>query len=294
MTPIERRQLSRDLSALANASVHAAIDEPQGLVELCPVVGVSGPPGAGKSTLIARLAQLRVEAGPVAIVAIDPTSPVSGGAILGDRIRMAELSEDPRIYIRSLATRSSHDGLADNLPLIVERLARAAFVEIVLETTGVGQVEYAIRAIADTMVLVLTPGQGDQIQAMKGGILETPDIFVINKADQAGAEQTAREISAMVRLQNNYGWVPPVIQASISDNAGLTALSAAIDAHRVTLADFRGRTRAWRTHVVRSLVARRTDAILRRLPDGDLAKSLPALFSKVARAIAAEDGETGS
>ena len=183
-TSEQRRTMSKALTRAANASVADVLTTAQGSSGLCGRIGVTGPPGAGKSSLIAALARRRLQReGDIAILAIDPTSPVSGGAILGDRIRMEDLAQNPRVYIRSLASRRSHDGLADNLPDMLEIVERAGFVEAILETVGVGQVEYAVRHVVDTILLVLMPGAGDQIQAMKGGILETADILVVNKSD---------------------------------------------------------------------------------------------------------------
>ena len=289
MTALERRQLSRDLSALANASVAEALKLQQARNAVCALVGITGPAGAGKSTLIAKLARFRVTDLPLAIVAIDPSSPLSGGAILGDRIRMMELADDPRIYIRSLATRSSCDGLADNLPSILNRIARAGFAEILLETTGVGQVEYAIRWMVDTMVLVLTPGAGDQVQAMKSGIVETSDVVVINKSDQPGAEQLAREIQAVIRYREKgpVDWVPPVLMTRADNSSEFSELSATIDAHRKAISSVQrtNRIRSWQTLLVSSLIARRSDELLSRLSAEDIARPLPELFDKVARAM---------
>src|SRR5690606_35670836 len=151
-------------------------------------IGVTGPPGAGKSTLIAALTRYRLKrAGCIAIIAIDPSSPNTHGSILGDRIRMDCLVDDSRVYIRSLASRSANDGLTENLPEILGVLDDFGFDEIILETVGVGQSEFAVRDLVDVELLVMAPGAGDQIQAMKAGIVETADICIVNKADQPGA-----------------------------------------------------------------------------------------------------------
>jgi LAO/AO transport system kinase len=291
MTPLERRSLSRELSTLANASVADALRHDERRNDSCAVVGITGPPGVGKSTLIGNIARSRLQS-TLAIVAIDPSSPLSGGALLGDRIRMMELAEDPRIYIRSLATRASRDGLADNIPLILNRLARAGFDEVLLETTGVGQVEYSIRAMVDTMLLVLSPGAGDQIQAMKSGIVEMPDIFVVNKADRPGAEDVANETRAIIRLRKSDPgvWVPPVVLTAAGNTASLTAVNAAIDAHRRVVLDVTNRdlrTRAWQSQLIGGLIARRTDEVLSGLDAGDFHLPVAELYCKVAAAIAA-------
>ena len=296
MTPGERRSFARLLSKLADASVPDALGMAQSAgAARCRRVGVTGPPGAGKSSLIAKLARHRLQGdGDLAIIAIDPTSPVSGGAILGDRIRMEELATDPRIYIRSLATRTSLDGLADNLPDILAAVDRAGFAEVLIETVGVGQVEYAIGALVDTMVVVLPPGAGDQIQAMKSGILEKADIYVVNKADQPGARQLAAELRAVVQLRAAAadGWEPPIVPTSIADPGSVSALAAEIDRHQAW-ARRTGRWAAardsWRTHHVGSLLSRRGCEVLGALPPELLQQPLGALYRTVVQRIAQLD-----
>ncbi|HQS11179.1 MAG TPA: GTP-binding protein, partial [Xanthobacteraceae bacterium] len=181
---LDRRALGRALSRAADAGLADILSAPpREERHVARRIGVTGPPGAGKSTLIAALARFRLSrASRVAIVAIDPTSPKTRGSILGDRIRMDGLVDDPRVFIRSLASRGATDGLADNLPEILSVFDDYGFDEIILETVGVGQSEFAVRELVDVELLVLTPGAGDQIQAMKAGILETADIYVVNKA----------------------------------------------------------------------------------------------------------------
>jgi LAO/AO transport system kinase len=291
MTAYERRRLSRELSALANASVASALQHDEARNQACAIVGITGPPGVGKSTLIGSVALSRLRS-TMAIVAIDPSSPLSGGAILGDRIRMVDLSEEPRIFIRSLATRASRDGMADNIPLILNRLASAGFGEILLESTGVGQVEYGIRAMVDTMVLVISPGAGDQIQAMKSGIVEIPDIFVVNKADLPGAIDLANEMRAIIRLRekSRRSWTPPVLLTSTEDKSTLTELNAAIDAHhKLVLSEGNRdvRARAWQIQLITSLIARRTAEALNTCDAEDFTLPVSKLYAKVAAAISA-------
>ena len=295
MTPGERRGFSRLLSKLADATVSDALSMAHAAVARCRRVGITGPPGAGKSSLIGKLARHRLrDDGDLAIIAIDPTSPVSGGAILGDRIRMEELATDPRIYIRSLATRTSLDGLADNLPDILAAVDHAGFAEVLIETVGVGQVEYAIGALVDTMVVVLPPGAGDQVQAMKSGILEKADIYVVNKADQPGAPQLAAELRAVVKLRAVAadGWAPPIVSTSITDPASVSGLAAEIDRHQAWArrtgrwAASRG---AWRTHHVGSLLSRRVGEVLAALSPADLQQPVGALYRTVVQRIAKLD-----
>jgi LAO/AO transport system kinase len=283
--------MSKALTRAANASVADVLLTAQGSAGLCSRVGVTGPPGAGKSSLIAALVRHRLQReGDIAILAIDPTSPVSGGAILGDRIRMEDLAQNPRVYIRSLASRRSHDGLADNLPDMLEIVERAGFVEAILETVGVGQVEYAVRHVVDTILLVLMPGAGDQIQAMKGGILETADILVVNKSDQPGAPQLAGELAGVIkkRGEGDEAWMPPIVLTSLHDSARIEALAAEIDRHRAWLANRPGaadRLESRRAQHVGSLVARRVSEVLEELPPEVLREPLASLYETVMRRL---------
>lgn len=237
--PVDRRALGKALSRIANASVAEALAGAAPATATAGTgvhrIGVTGPPGAGKSTLISRLARRRLDAGrTVGVVAIDPTSPYTQGAILGDRIRMDQVAEDPRLFIRSLASRGAHDGLADNIADVLAILDRYPFDEVILETVGVGQAEYAVRTLVDTLALVLIPESGDQIQAMKAGMLETADIYVVNKADLPGAEKIASELRAVTKRRrvSRAGWDAPVILAGARDTNGIAALDDAVTAHR--------------------------------------------------------------
>ncbi|MGU7784930.1 ArgK/MeaB family GTPase [Burkholderia sp. PU8-34] len=200
-------------------------------------IGITGAPGAGKSTLLGRLALERATRGRIGVLAVDPSSPTSGGAILGDRIRMDELDGSADLYIRSLGSRGTSDGLADNMPEMLDAMDAFGFAEVLLETVGVGQAEYAARQQVDTLVLLLLPDSGDIVQAMKAGIMEMADIFVVNKADLQGAQRMATDIRriAAVTRRPDGAWVPPVLLTAASQPASIRALSDAIDAHQAWL-----------------------------------------------------------
>ena len=196
------------------------------------IVGVTGPPGAGKSTLVQRLAQAyRAADRRVGVVAVDPSSPFTGGAILGDRIRMSEVFTDPGVFIRSMATRGALGGLARATGDAVDVLDAAGFDPVLVETVGVGQDEVDVVKTADTTVVVLVPGLGDDIQAIKAGILEIADVFVVNKADREGADRAAAEIAAMLDFTPNREWRPPVLRTVAPRAEGVGDVVAAIASH---------------------------------------------------------------
>jgi LAO/AO transport system kinase len=201
------------------------------------VVGVTGPPGAGKSTLVDRLARLIRKGGQtVGILAVDPTSPFTGGALLGDRIRMSTLYTDPGVFIRSMATRGAMGGLARASRDAVDLLDAAGFDWVLIETVGVGQDEVDIVRSADTVVLVTIPGLGDDIQAIKAGILEIADVFVINKADREGVERTAKDLQMMLSIGDHGDWLPPILKTVASREEGIDRVLAEIERHREHLA----------------------------------------------------------
>ncbi len=196
-------------------------------------VGITGAPGAGKSTLTgALLAVIRAGGEIVSVLAIDPSSPFTGGAILGDRIRMQEHSLDDGVFIRSMATRGHLGGLALATPQAVRVLDAAGFPWVLVETVGVGQVEVEIVGAADTTVVVVNPGWGDAVQANKAGLMEIADVFVINKADRPGAAETRRDLDAMLDLTVTEGWRPPIIEAVATEGTGIEELWATIRAHK--------------------------------------------------------------
>lgn len=200
------------------------------------VTGLTGSPGAGKSTLTAALARLfRKEGRKVGIVAVDPSSPFSGGAILGDRIRMQDLYTDPGVLIRSMATRGHLGGLARATADAVDVLDAAGYEEVLVETVGVGQDEVEVFRLAESCVVVLTPGMGDDIQAIKAGLMEVADLFVVNKADRDGADRVVQEILQMLELGEHGAWVPPVVKTVATRGDGLGALEAKLREHRAFL-----------------------------------------------------------
>jgi len=203
------------------------------------VVGVTGSPGAGKSSLVDRMtAYFRKRGETVGIIAVDPTSPFSGGALLGDRIRMQEHAVDRGVYIRSMGTRGSLGGLARTTKEVVKVLDAYGYRWVIVETVGVGQAELDIMDVADTTMVVLTPGAGDSIQSMKAGIMEIADIFVVNKADLPGAQRVASEVSQMLDLQGGVmEWRPPVVQVSTLDDRGMNELMESLEKHRSYLAE---------------------------------------------------------
>jgi LAO/AO transport system kinase len=198
------------------------------------IVGITGSPGAGKSTLVAALAKhYRAQQKRVGIIAVDPTSPFTGGAILGDRIRMAELYTDRGVFIRSMATRGFMGGLAKATNDVVDLLDASGFDVVIVETVGVGQDEVDVIRTVQTNVVILVPGMGDDIQAIKAGIMEIGDIFVVNKADRPGADRTVTEITMMMSLVEEHGdWVPPIVKTVASMSKGIDDLDGAIAKHR--------------------------------------------------------------
>jgi LAO/AO transport system kinase len=194
------------------------------------ILGLTGPPGAGKSTLVDQLAKhYRKENRTVGIIAVDPTSPYTGGAILGDRIRMQDHFSDPGIYIRSMATRGSLGGLARTTADVATVMDASGRDLIMIETVGVGQDEVDIVRLADVTVVILVPGMGDDVQSIKAGIMEIADIFVINKSDREGAERVEREIRALQSLAiRSDRWTPPIVKTVASEGTGIGELAAAI------------------------------------------------------------------
>ena len=198
------------------------------------IIGITGSPGAGKSTLVAALAKHYRRGGKrVGIIAVDPTSPFTGGAILGDRIRMADLYTDRGVFIRSMATRGFMGGLAKATNDVVDLLDASGFDIVIVETVGVGQDEVDVIRTVQSNIVLLVPGMGDDIQAIKAGIMEIGDIFVVNKADRPGADRTVTEITMMMSLVEEHGdWLPPIVKTVASLRQGIEELDDAIAKHR--------------------------------------------------------------
>lgn len=199
-----------------------------------PVVGITGSPGVGKSTTTAALiAAYRARGQKVGVIAVDPSSPFSGGALLGDRIRMQQHATDSGVFIRSMASRGHLGGLAATTPQALRVLDAAGFDVVLIETVGVGQSEVEVAAAADTTLVLLAPGMGDGVQAAKAGILEIGDVFAVNKADREGADAAVRELRTMLNLGDRPegGWTPPIVTTVASTGEGIDRLMAAIDDH---------------------------------------------------------------
>jgi LAO/AO transport system kinase len=292
--PLDRRALGRELTRLANASAADLLQrgDPPPAATRARRIGLTGAPGAGKSTLAGHLAlhRARDDGRRVGVLAVDPSSPRSGGAILGDRIRMDELQGAIDLYIRSIGSRSTHDGLSDNLPEMLDLMDAHGFDDVVLETVGVGQAEYAARVQVDTLVLVLLPDSGDVVQAMKAGIMEMADVFVVNKADLPGAQRMATDIRRIAALARHEAdaWRAPVLLTSVREPASVALLSEAIDQHQQWLDDGDRRSGAVLERAryrLRRVIERRVAEVVRtfdahRLGE-PLARQVDAVMAKV-------------
>ncbi len=253
------------------------------------VVGVTGPPGAGKSTVVDRLtARLRGEAATVGVVAVDPSSPFTGGAVLGDRIRMQAHALDPGVFIRSMATRGSHGGLARATGDTITLLAAAGYAWVLVETVGVGQTELDIMKLADTTVVVLVPESGDAIQTMKAGLMEAADVFLVNKADRSGAPALMAELTFAAHLSltsaaspKNIEWEIPVLSAEAQRGVGIAELLADVRRHRAALeaaGALAARRRARRREELKTLLLDEVrQKVERALAGGELARTVDAV-----------------
>ena len=254
------------------------------------VIGITGPPGAGKSTVVDRLvALLRARGQTVGVVAVDPSSPFTGGAVLGDRIRMQAHVLDAGVFIRSMATRGAVGGVARATGNVIKHLAAFGFPWVLIETVGVGQTELDIMKLADTTVVVLVPESGDAIQTMKAGLMEVADVFVVNKADRAGAPALMAELKFAVHLAytspgtvRDIDWEIPVLAAEAQNDVGIAELFDAIARHRETLTAtgaLSERRRARRHNELRALLVEEFTA---RVDDGLRAGELATTFQRVA------------
>ena len=242
------------------------------------MIGLTGAPGAGKSTLVDQLAKLfRQQLRTVGIIAVDPTSPYTGGAILGDRIRMQDHFADAGIYIRSMATRGSLGGLARTTADVATVLDASGRDAILIETVGVGQDEVDIVRLADITIVILVPGMGDDVQTIKAGIMEIADIFVINKSDREGAERVEREIRALQSLAvRKDGWTPPIVKTVASEGTGIAELAAAIEEYEgylhVENRALKKSVENWQERLVQMLRDAMLEKARVRLSDGDLSR----------------------
>lgn len=230
-----RQILAKAITQIENSNQKIEVPD---LTSSIQVLGVTGAPGVGKSTTVNCLVKyLRQKNLSVAVLAVDPSSPISGGALLGDRIRLTEHFTDAKVFIRSLATRGHLGGLSEATESILKLIKHAAFDFIIVETVGVGQSEVEVMGVVDTVCVVLAPGMGDGIQAAKAGLLEIGDIYLVNKSDREGAEQTKVDIeksiamSALIR-NNSFSWTPPVLLGSMQQDLGVTDLILQIENHR--------------------------------------------------------------
>ena len=290
--PIQRRKIARELTRIINAPVSDVLSQiGESTSHASHRIGVAGPAGGGKSTLISMLASARFQKADVkliAVLAIDPSSPISGGSILGDRIRMDVIANQPGLFIRSVPSRGAKNGLCDNLVDLLATLDRHVFDEVILETVGIGQSQLDVRELVDTVVLVVPPDAGDSIQAMKAGIIEIADIFVVTKSENSCARRMAAQIQSVLEVSRDAPdhWDPPVIMTK-ADGTGVAELSGAIDGHRdwskKQLNNDATEARRRRYHL-KALVARQVEEILTDESDiieGDLQSSFTRLLNRL-------------
>jgi LAO/AO transport system kinase len=284
----DRRAIARAISAVEDRDPVAVplLKELFSRAGRALVVGITGSPGAGKSTLVEKLArEYRGKGARVGIVAVDPTSPFSGGAILGDRVRMQGLADDAGVYIRSMATRGQLGGLAPTTYDAVTILDAAGCEVVLIETVGVGQDEVEVARLADATVLLLVPGMGDDIQTFKAGVMEIADLYVVNKADRPGADRIEQEVTAMLSLSSRSdGWRPPVVRTVATTGQGIGELCQALDQFRVfsegsDVKEYR-RKEHWRSRLLELLRQTLFERVVaEQLRDGSLDRQLDDLRS---------------
>ncbi|HUS17499.1 MAG TPA: methylmalonyl Co-A mutase-associated GTPase MeaB, partial [Chloroflexia bacterium] len=249
------------------------------------LLGITGPPGGGKSTLTTGIVKaLRARGDTVAVIAVDPTSAITGGALLGDRIRMLEFHTDPNVFIRSMASRGVLGGLAATTGEVTRVLDAFGFHWIIIETVGVGQGEVAVAGLADTTLLIEVPGLGDDVQAIKAGVLEVADVLVVNKADKEGAARLATTLRGMLSLAHSEGWTPPIVKTVAAEDKGVGELLEAVAQHRAYLEASGRRAERTRTRLRAEVLDRAGElmaAHLAMLLDAD-----PALVAAMERMTA--------
>ena len=278
----ERFALARMISWAenSNSSFPEALEAIWSQVGRATRTGVTGPPGAGKSTLVNELcALIREEERTVGILAVDPSSPLSGGALLGDRIRMEDRTADAGVFIRSMASRGSHGGMARSAVDAMDVMDAFGMHDVLVETVGVGQAEYDVVAAADTVLVVLCPGAGDGVQAMKSGLLELADVIAINKCDLPGADRLTSDMTEAVHLRTAGRdlWAPPVVQCSAGKREGVDDVLAAIKTHREHLKEqLDSHRRRKRIQQVRQVVGERMEEAL--WEEGDLTEQVEAIL----------------
>lgn len=274
-TPIlsgDRRALARLLTHIENAEA----DAPEALAALFPstgrahIIGVTGAPGCGKSSLVNALAKtIRRTGATVAILAVDPSSPFTGGALLGDRLRMRDLAGDPGVFIRSMASRGALGGLASATADMVAAFDAAGYEKVIIETVGAGQAEVDVASTAHTVLVIEAPGLGDDVQAIKAGILEIADVLVVNKADQPNAENTLRALRASLEMaadaEGPAAWPTPVVPTVALDGRGLDELAGAIEQHRAYLQSSGVWLKRERERLHHELTVRLRDLLLEKL-----------------------------
>jgi LAO/AO transport system kinase len=306
----DRRAIARAISAVEDRDPAAIplLKEVFSRAGRAQVVGITGSPGAGKSTLVEKLArEYRGKGARVGVVAVDPTSPFSGGAILGDRVRMQGLANDAGVYIRSMATRGQLGGLAPTTHDAVTILDAAGCAVVLIETVGVGQDEVEVARLADATVLLLVPGMGDDVQTFKAGVMEIADLYVVNKADHPGADRIEQEVSAMLSLTSRSdGWRPPIVRTVATAGQGIDELCQALDRFRTfsegsDVKEYRRREH-WRARLLELLRQTLFERVVaEQLPDGSLDRQLDDLlahkrdpYSVVEEIIAGFAGRTGT
>ena len=306
----QRRALARTITLIetGGAAAHELLTRLYPLTGQATVIGVTGSPGTGKSTLVNAVAKVyRQQGKTVGIVAVDPTSPFTGGALLGDRVRMRDLSGDPGIFIRSMATRGSLGGLARATADVILALDAAGFERVLVETVGVGQAEVEIASTAHTTIVVEAPGMGDEVQAIKAGVLEIADVFAVNKADREGSDRTVMALRMMLGIapeevrgishhgqlltietpsrQRAVAWEPPIIKTVALQDQGILELVAAVEQHRAFLiqSDLWGaRERVRAASELESIVRRRLlQKLAQLIPQG----SLQEIVDQIARRV---------